>query len=166
MSPVAANMFCRRCRYQLVGLLVHRCPECGRPFDPGDPRTFWQPGEKRKRRVAPQLLSGAVAGAMIGGACTAALHSLDGWTVALCFLSAPMLVVSVACCADEVIVRIVMMSGCALLYALYSLGLSAPKWRHRLASLVVIVAVHCLSLFAFVWMMVLLLTELFQWNAA
>lgn len=47
-------MFCRSCRYDLTGLdpspagespttrLPHACPECGRGFDPADPRT-WQP---------------------------------------------------------------------------------------------------------------------------
>ena len=33
-------MFCRSCKYKLVGLEVLRCPECGRPFNPGDPSTF------------------------------------------------------------------------------------------------------------------------------
>lgn len=28
------------CGYQLHGLAEHRCPECGRPFDPADPKTM------------------------------------------------------------------------------------------------------------------------------
>ena len=164
LSSLPAGMFCGRCRYPLVGLLVHRCPECGCPFDPADPRSFSQPGTRRKRRVVPQLLAGAVVGAMIGGACITKLtHSLDGLTVALCFLSSPILAVGVACCADTVAVWILMVSGCALLYALYALGLSAAKWRYRLAWLVGIVALHSLGLFAFVWMMILILADLFQW---
>lgn len=33
-------LYCRRCGYALVGLSANRCPECGRPFDPTDRRTF------------------------------------------------------------------------------------------------------------------------------
>src|SRR3954463_16425522 len=31
---------CWECGYSLKGLETHRCPECGRPFDPGDPSTM------------------------------------------------------------------------------------------------------------------------------
>jgi hypothetical protein len=33
-------MYCRRCKYPLGALFESRCPECGRDFDPNDPRTF------------------------------------------------------------------------------------------------------------------------------
>ena len=33
-------MFCSRCKYDLRGLADHRCPECGRPFNPSDPRSY------------------------------------------------------------------------------------------------------------------------------
>ena len=33
-------IFCRKCGYALIGLSEARCPECGRPFDPADPRSF------------------------------------------------------------------------------------------------------------------------------
>lgn len=33
-------MFCRRCGYDLTGLPSHRCPECGRAFDPSNRRTI------------------------------------------------------------------------------------------------------------------------------
>jgi hypothetical protein len=32
--------YCRKCSYILDGLPENRCPECGQPFDPGNPRTF------------------------------------------------------------------------------------------------------------------------------
>lgn len=32
--------FCRDCGYSLQGLTTHRCPECGRAFDPADPKTM------------------------------------------------------------------------------------------------------------------------------
>ena len=34
---------CRGCRYPLRGLASHRCPECGRPFDPCDIETMHLP---------------------------------------------------------------------------------------------------------------------------
>ncbi len=34
------TMYCRKCGYVLDGLDEHRCPECGRPFDPGRRRTY------------------------------------------------------------------------------------------------------------------------------
>jgi len=35
-------MRCRGCAYDLRGLAEHRCPECGRGFDPAKPETFLQ----------------------------------------------------------------------------------------------------------------------------
>ena len=44
--------YCRSCQYDLAGLDAGRCPECGRPFDPADPKTF------ERRRRGPQALIG------------------------------------------------------------------------------------------------------------
>jgi hypothetical protein len=33
-------MHCLDCHYDLTNLSEHRCPECGRAFDPGDPDSF------------------------------------------------------------------------------------------------------------------------------
>ena len=33
-------MYCKRCRYEVRGVESGACPECGRAFDPDDPRTF------------------------------------------------------------------------------------------------------------------------------
>jgi hypothetical protein len=38
-------MLCAGCAYRLRDLTRHRCPECGRPFDPEDPTTFTRPPE-------------------------------------------------------------------------------------------------------------------------
>src|SRR5437868_5161225 len=40
-SDAAPPAFCRRCGYALLGLAAETraCPECGRAFDPADPRT-------------------------------------------------------------------------------------------------------------------------------
>ncbi len=35
-------MFCRTCKYDLKGATEDRCPECGHPFDPADPRSTLQ----------------------------------------------------------------------------------------------------------------------------
>jgi len=33
-------MYCLQCRYNLRDLPEHRCPECGRRFDPNDPESY------------------------------------------------------------------------------------------------------------------------------
>jgi hypothetical protein len=46
-------MRCLSCKYDLRNLTAqsdHRCPECGRVFDPDDPRTW----SKRPRRAWPR----------------------------------------------------------------------------------------------------------------
>jgi hypothetical protein len=40
-SAFPADARCLGCAYLLRGLADHRCPECGRAFDPGDPRTMY-----------------------------------------------------------------------------------------------------------------------------
>jgi hypothetical protein len=41
-------MRCLDCKYDLRKLSDHRCPECGREFDPNDPTTFEIPVKKGK----------------------------------------------------------------------------------------------------------------------
>ena len=50
-------IYCRGCDYALVGLRSPRCPECGRRFDPADPRTFTRHPRLRHfvRRAAATL---------------------------------------------------------------------------------------------------------------
>lgn len=47
----ALQRYCLDCAYSLIGLPENRCPECGREFDPADPRTFLKqlPGTWTKR---------------------------------------------------------------------------------------------------------------------
>src|SRR5262249_24022897 len=54
-QPTPAPPHCLRCRYVLVGLESSTCPECGAPFDPADPSTYWSPTELTDR--AKRLLS-------------------------------------------------------------------------------------------------------------
>jgi hypothetical protein len=75
-EPTAsASIFCRKCDYSLVGLSANRCPECGRPFDPADPRTFLSHPRswllrRWGRRIGCVLLCLAVPIViLLGGAC-------------------------------------------------------------------------------------------------
>src|SRR6266567_4363945 len=38
--PLTDTAFCQACGYSVRGLTAHRCPECGRRFDPADPSTM------------------------------------------------------------------------------------------------------------------------------
>jgi len=52
-DPLPLTARCLGCDYLLRGLPEPMCPECGRPFDPGDPSTYdARPlGWRRRRRV-------------------------------------------------------------------------------------------------------------------
>jgi len=57
-------MRCLSCQYDLRNLSTggeHRCPECGREFDPNDPKTFFDPSRRKKRWWLPVLIIGALA---------------------------------------------------------------------------------------------------------
>ena len=45
--PPEPNLRCCSCGYDLTGLTVRRCPECGEPFDP---RETWLANERSPRR--------------------------------------------------------------------------------------------------------------------
>jgi hypothetical protein len=64
-------MYCRRCDYILDGIDSHRCPECGRDFDPTDPKTFaTAPRLQRVYMPILRLIGRAVAGALIAHGAT------------------------------------------------------------------------------------------------
>jgi hypothetical protein len=42
-------MRCLSCKYDLSHLTEHRCPECGREFDPNDPKSFETLKSARRR---------------------------------------------------------------------------------------------------------------------
>lgn len=56
-------MRCRTCGYDLQGLEEHRCPECGRAFDPFDPQTFQQWPYRGRRYVVLAIMGAAMLGA-------------------------------------------------------------------------------------------------------
>jgi hypothetical protein len=47
--------FCTKCRYPLRGLPEPRCPECGKPFDPANPETFFVTGQRPMGPIAKRL---------------------------------------------------------------------------------------------------------------
>lgn len=53
---------CLSCDYELANLTEHRCPECGRAFDPDDPATFESP-LARRRHVKALLIPSAICAA-------------------------------------------------------------------------------------------------------
>lgn len=58
-DTVPANARCLHCGYRLYGLTEHRCPECGRSFNPLDPTTYEttsKPSFLRKLARPPSLL--------------------------------------------------------------------------------------------------------------
>jgi hypothetical protein len=72
-------MICQGCGYVLDGLPAPRCPECGRGFDPADPRTFRLPG-KRARPGLVFLLAVGVGAAITLVVCLAGNRlGLYGW---------------------------------------------------------------------------------------
>ncbi len=71
--------YCRGCSYDLHALTTPRCPECGRAFDPADPRTYRR---RPARRWLRRLVWGGVALVLLvllpGGASAWVYH---GWKV-------------------------------------------------------------------------------------
>lgn len=63
-------MFCRTCSYDLKSLVTSTCPECGRAFDPNNPRSFdTRPRAKRLmiRIAASVAISVLSFGTMVAG---------------------------------------------------------------------------------------------------
>ena len=64
--------FCRRCGYELRGLTIPRCPECGRAFDPTNPKTF-------RRRPIRRWLRHVKRAAIVLGSIVLLLAAVWGW---------------------------------------------------------------------------------------
>ena len=54
-QQIPSTARCRNCRYRLRGLPNPVCPECGQPFDPRDPDSYYDP-HRPKRPIAGRLI--------------------------------------------------------------------------------------------------------------
>lgn len=61
-SNMPGEIYCRKCGYDLRGqAAAHRCPECGREFDPADFTTFFaQPPDGARWRWTKRILLGVL----------------------------------------------------------------------------------------------------------
>src|SRR5258708_9755694 len=75
------DRFCIGCGYRLIHLTVNRCPECGRAFDPDDPRTMslGRPLWRWQRWLLRPLGWRSIALALIGTAALVYLSHLPTW---------------------------------------------------------------------------------------
>jgi len=69
-APARCSMYCRRCGYALVGLPENRCPECGRAFDPANPKSYLANSRQWTRRRWLRRI-------LLAGVCLAALAVAD-----------------------------------------------------------------------------------------
>lgn len=60
-------MRCLSCDYDLSNLTEHRCPECGRAFDPRNPKTFSTitPAEKKEMLLGFLIWLAVMAGVCV-----------------------------------------------------------------------------------------------------
>jgi hypothetical protein len=78
LTRIPENAHCIGCGYPLRELPQPRCPECGRGFDPGDPRTFLP----SRALSAVERLAGSPPGwIMIAAAVAAGLFTLDAFSL-------------------------------------------------------------------------------------
>jgi len=61
------TIVCLDCDYQLQGLTKHRCPECGRAFDPEKKESFYVVSYAWDRRL--KVAIGLVVGATVANLC-------------------------------------------------------------------------------------------------
>lgn len=63
VSGVVKTMYCRNCGYMLVNITSESCPECGRHFDPLDPRSY---DSSLSRRHRSRLVRLTLVGLLVG----------------------------------------------------------------------------------------------------
>ncbi len=71
--------YCLTCRYPLCGLVQHECPECGRQFDPLDPRTSssYPTGDIRRGLASTGMFMTIGVGFLSGAAFIASALGVD-----------------------------------------------------------------------------------------
>ena len=82
MTVESGGMYCRECGYDLRGTPEPRCSECGRVFDPSDPRTYQALPRARAsacKTLLAYLLPVAVSTAGLGSFLWCVDRSWDEW---------------------------------------------------------------------------------------
>lgn len=64
-NAASTGPYCRKCGYSMQGLVEHRCPECGRPFNPTDSGTFLTGPHSWTRRRRLKRIGQALAGFLV-----------------------------------------------------------------------------------------------------
>jgi len=82
----ARAMRCLDCGYDLRGLAVHRCPECGRAFAPADARTILQRPVDGRRLLAWMALSLVCAIAPFIAIVVLRPERMQGWMLSLVWI--------------------------------------------------------------------------------
>jgi hypothetical protein len=82
-EPGVIDVRCKSCRYPLAKLPEHRCPECGRGFDPNDPWSFENDGRWRDWPYFALLAGLIMIAAMLTGLAVPSLMSPTSMPVVL-----------------------------------------------------------------------------------
>ncbi len=98
--------YCRDCEYPLCGLDQNRCPECGLPFDPLDPKTFVANRRRERLHRQAQAVGTAAFGLGLVAAVVEILWSVVAWDT----------------------IFIVLLMGAAMIGGLISLAVSAVSY--------------------------------------
>ena len=88
-------LFCPRCRYNLTGLVEHRCPECGTPFDPlmlalAPP---WWAKPMFRRELVSRFCAAPAIGVLLWAVTTTILFVAPGWRIWKMWVLVPPMVV-------------------------------------------------------------------------
>ena len=138
------KMFCLRCLYILDGLTGDRCPECGRGFDPSNPRTFSNHGSLRYQLRIRRwvLLIGVAAGLFVGILSTITWGSFnESWSSLVIVLNGPSMLLANE--ASNWVAMIILVVGPIISYSAFIVAvLYFRKWFVRVAVVVLIVAGH------------------------
>lgn len=103
------NRYCLQCRYALRGLSEHRCPECGKRFDPDDPDTTAATHRRGFADLAPETTPATLTMILAVGAAlvfyqaipNSSHHWLHGTPVSVSLIWTAITVFLYATCADH-----------------------------------------------------------------
>ena len=125
-------MFCRTCSYDLKSLVASACPECGRPFDTGNPSTYdSRPrGQRLLIRVAASLAISVLAfGTTVAGVWLASGLKFGSFeTTVLTYVSlgaacALITAIAAACIPSWIARAILLLGGVLSMWVTFILGI-------------------------------------------